>query len=232
MRAKDRRKYEMYGRVVVFGKMNPNVFTEATRLGEVMAAIQEDFASLSSHYSSITGDDASILVTGSDKARARKELRGYLETVSRIGRSVGLRQFVMPKAETCVGLLAVGRNWSVTAEPHQELFEKSGLKNFLNRLKGLTEQMSQAVEDKDATKGSRTNSAVAIQQTLKRLAERFRQLDPMVRHVLQEDRPALAAWVQACRVDRAPVHKSPATVPSGPVTVPSEPATIPSEPAT
>ena len=129
----NRRVYEMLVRLIVFAKTYPQFFGQDTFPGQLMAQIEAAVQRLSEHVTSQTAGEGSVKVATDERKKARAELRGQLEGISRIGKGLGLTEFMIPRDRNDVALVHVGRTWSSLVQQHKQKFLDSRMPGGFHR---------------------------------------------------------------------------------------------------
>jgi hypothetical protein len=199
----NRRVYEMLVRLIVFAKTYPQFFGQDTFPGQLMAQIEAAVQKLSEHVTSQTAGEGSVKVATDERKKARAELRGQLEGISRIGKGLGLTEFMIPRDRNDVALVHVGRTWSSLVQQHKQKFLDSRMPaDFIEKLDVAVQKLERTYHEQTYSIGTRQSATVKIDQTRTEAFAALKQLDPIMENLLRDNPAALAVWESARRVPR------------------------------
>lgn len=221
MKDSDTRRYEAFLRVREFGAAHAAQFPQNSFGAEKFGALGAVIAGLDAHASTQVAGRNTAQQGTTSKAAARDELRRDLEAISRTARSMafdtpGLEdKFRLPRVLKDQELLSTARAFTVEAQPLAAEFARRGLPaDFLADLASDIESFEQAINQKTDGRAAHVAATAAIDDLIEDGVKHLRQLDAVVRNIFADDPAALAAWVSASHVERAPRRRRPDAAPA------------------
>lgn len=208
------RKQETYLRVrefgIAFAARIPATSLATTLLARINQIItQMEAATLKQSSGSRAENEATT-----SKWLARDELIEDLMRISRTARSMrraipGLEdKFRSPGKLKDQELLAFARGVAADAVPFKAEFTKRGLpEDFLEDLNDDVERFEEAIAKQTQGGSEKVGARAAVEELAADGMETLRELDPIIRNIFEDDPEALAAWLRARHVERAPRKK-------------------------
>jgi len=146
---------------------------------------------------------------------ARNRIREILNALAKTADTIARRkpgfdeQFPMPYgSRNDEQLLALARATQIKAAENREDFERLGItREFMDSIAPEIEAFADALETTSAAVGSRGAAVSGIDESTKRGADDFEDLNTFVRNFYRDRPEKLAAWRIATHVERAPVRK-------------------------
>jgi hypothetical protein len=154
---------------------------------------------------------------------ARAALERAVDAIFRIARSMGLEaQFQRPLNGTDEALLNTARSYATNALPLKAQFIAHEMPaNFIEDLNEDIADLEAARANQGNAVGDHVSASAALDGALDRCDEMVRKLDPIMKNKYANDPGALAEWISASHVERAPRRKkteggtAPTPAPSG-----------------
>ena len=222
----NRRVFEMLVRTLVFwGRIRESIEKDSL-VDQLFRAVEAAHHTISSHATLEASERNNVRVSSEDRMRVRDQLRADLEMLSRVARSLGLKQFFMPRQKGDRAMADVAKVFVQLAEPVKDQFLKQHVPaDFLDRLnKGIAaieETIKQQVEAREATR----TTATTIREAEAEAFQALTRLGPLVEQLLRGNEPLLAAWNDATELACGPGSRN--SVPSPHDSVPSLEAEFP-----
>jgi hypothetical protein len=214
MNDKETREAQSLSRVRDFGSANAAAFPAGTLGAGKFAELNAVVIELDRHGSEQShGKGAAKTSTGA-KSDARKSLRRQMRAISDTAKAMESsvpnisNSFRVPTTNGDEALLNSARAFVVAATPLKLEFTRRELpESFLDDLNAAISQFESAVNSLNLNMEKRINATASIKNTLARGMQLKRELDAIVRNKFRGDRPRLAAWKSASRVERPPRRK-------------------------
>ena len=221
-------RLEMLIRVRDFGLAHADLFPPATYAGQLFATIAAAVTRLEGHAATQASKAGAAREGTSSKAVARANLLKALEVINATARAIALKipglenKFRFPHSESDQALLAAARAFAEDAVPLKAEFVKRNLpETFIEDLQADIEAFAEAISARNVSAGSRVKATAAIDATLDEAMLAARELDPIVKNTIGDDKALLAEWRSARHVEKTPKGgKSPkaGTPPAAPTT--------------
>jgi hypothetical protein len=145
------------------------------------------------------------------KAATRDELWRDLEAISCTARSMAFSnpgiedKFRLPSKPKAQDLLSFARSVAVDAVPFNAEFIRRGLPaDFLEDLDDDIEAFERAITGQIQGTEAHVAASAAIEELIDEGIRTLRELDLIMRNIFADDPAALAQWLSARRVERAP----------------------------
>ena len=227
MKDTERRRLEMFMRVLEFCTEHAAQFPPTSFAGEQIAILNSVINALETHARAQSSGRSGARQGAAGKAAARDELMRDLEAISRTARSMALTtpgledKFRVPHNKSNQDVLAAARAAATNALPLKAEFIRRGMPaDFLEDLAADIAAMDEAITQKARGTESHIAATAAIDTEVERGMTAVRQLDAAVRNTFASDPAVLAAWSSASHVERAPRNSS---APVSPGTTPATP---------
>ena len=203
-------RLEMLIRVRDFGVAHADLFPPTSYAGQLFASIAAAITRLEGHAATQASKAGAAREGTSSKAVGRANLLRALEVINATARAIALRipglenKFRFPHSESDQALLAAARAFAEDAVPLKAEFVKRNLPaTFIEDLQADIEAFAEAISARNVSKGSRVQATASIDDDLDRAMLDARELDPIVKNTLGNDRALLAEWRSARHVERA-----------------------------
>jgi hypothetical protein len=150
---------------------------------------------------------------------ARLALRRSLEAINRAARTMNLEdKFPPPPQANDRNLIQAGRTAALNALPLKADFITHEMPdNFITELTADVVDFEEAIADRDGAVDDHVNSSAAIDDTVDQIMEVVRKLDGPMKNKYADNPAALAEWLAASHIERAPRrHQQPPPTPTTP----------------
>src|SRR5262245_17719874 len=138
--------YEMVQRVIAFAQSSPQHFPEGSVQQELLQQIVKAAESLSGYVVSQSSTQGAVKVAAEGRVAAREELRRQVEAIYRTARSLGMTQFLLPRAKHDVALVHVGQTWGQEASSVKAVLIQHQLpSDFLEKLAAAVDALQKAI---------------------------------------------------------------------------------------
>lgn len=167
-------------------------------------------------------------VTGIGQAqqgtRSRREARAALQravdAIFRIARIMGLEaQFKRPPNDTEEALLNTARSYATNAVPLKAQFIAHEMPaDFIDDLNEDIADLETTIASQGNAVGDHVSASAALDDALDRCVDNVRKQDAIMKNKYANDAGALAEWISASHIERAPRRKKPeggSTPPAG-----------------
>jgi hypothetical protein len=220
MNIKQRRRYEMLGRVHAFGGAHADDFPAGTLGHHLFAAVGNSVRDAERHaVGQVSGRGQGRGATEA-KTVARKALWQSLDAIRRTARALALdkpgfeRRFRMPRGNGGQRLVNAGRVFGLAARESAAAFIACGLPStFLDDLAASIDGFERAISDSGQSRVDSVSAGTGMKSSLDAGFQAVLRLDAVVPNLLHEDPVAMARWRAARRIVRParPRHDVPAT---------------------
>lgn len=145
------------------------------------------------------------------RREARAALQRAIDAIFRIARSMGLgAQFQRPVNDTDEALLNTARSYAVNALPLKPQFIAHEMAaDFIDDLNEDIADLEAAVATQGNAVGDHVSASAALDEALVRCDDIVRKLDPIMKNKYTNNAGALAEWISASHVERAPRRRTP-----------------------
>lgn len=204
MRKEQTRRYEMFVRVRNFGTANRERFPESSTGGRKFAEVAEAVATIEEQ---LTRRAQARAEARKVKATTRAAVMHGMKAIAATGRRAtegewGTHPFRMPTRKSAPVILSTARLFVEEAERRKDRFVALGMApTFLAEFQKLVEDLAQAVNLQQDSRGFRHRAQAGIENTLTRGFNAIRDLDVTVANALAHDPAALAQWDAVRRLD-------------------------------
>jgi hypothetical protein len=207
MNIKQRRRYEMLGRVHAFGAAHAENLPTGT-LGPHLFAVVGDCVRDAERgaMGQLPGQCRSATTS---KAAARKALWQSLDAIRRTARALALdipgldQRFRLPRGNGDRRLLNAARAFALDARESAAMFVAHGLRpTFLEDLAARIDGFECAIANRGQSRVDRICAGVGLRASLESAFLAVRRLDAVVPNLLGDDPAAMASWRKARHVVR------------------------------
>lgn len=149
------------------------------------------------------------------RREARAAVRRGVDAIFRIARSMGLEaQFKRPVNDTEEALLNTAKSYATNALPLKAQFIAHEMPaDFIDDLKEDIADLEAAIATRGNAVGNHVSASAALDDALDRCDDIVRKEDPIMKNKYANDPGALAEWISASHVERAPRRKKTTTPP-------------------
>jgi hypothetical protein len=205
------RRYEMFINVREFETPHQPRFPLGSLAHDLFARLRTLIAEIETHDSALSSGKRTVSQGGRTKAVARDELQRRLEAMSRTARSIAINnpglenKFRAPRKLKDQELLSTARSFATDAAPLQTDFIQRGLTDsFLQDLAADIADFEQAINRTIQGRETHVAANAAIDDLIAEGTSIVRELDTIMRNIFADEPAALAAWLSASHVERAP----------------------------
>ena len=220
MKDRDRQISAMASRVDDFGSSRTADFPPSSLGGQLFASMHQEVVLLEQLGSDqMAGGGAAQTGTGEIRA-ARNSVRQQMKAITSTSLAMETERpgisnsFRVPRTNGDQALLSAARAFVEAATPlKQEFIKREMAATFLEDLTAAINRFESADNSRNLGKEKRVSATAAIKESLRRVMNLKRQLDPVVRNKYKNDAANLAAWRSASRVESAPQPRRPTPTP-------------------
>jgi hypothetical protein len=212
---RERRGFEMFGRVQDFGAESAGDFPAGTLGNELFGTLNTAVADMERQLaaqSSGAGDARRGTVS---KSAARRALRDDLDEISRTARAMAFEspgldeKFRLPRPLNDQVLLTTARSFAADAVALKDSFIRHELPaDFLEDLAADIAEFEAGDEDQNLGREDQVSAGAAFDDAYDKAMNAVRRLRVLVRNKYRNNAAKLAAWERASHIERTPRQKT------------------------
>jgi hypothetical protein len=199
-----RTRFEMFQRVVDFGKEQLALFAESSIGGQSFAVVAAAVDAIETHLANrlVARAEAQKL-----KASTKAAVYNALKTIALTARQVtaadpGANPFRLPRHKAVSNLIVAGRVFVAEAAKRQEAFVSRNLPpTFVADLGRLVDDLERAAEAQNNARTGRHEAQAGIAAAIESGMRAVRELDVIVPNALALDPARLGGWYGARRIE-------------------------------